>query len=552
MLKSISIRNYALIEKLDITLDNGFTTITGETGAGKSILLGAIGLMLGNRADIGVLFHNEKKCVVEGSFDISKYGLRSLFENNDVDYSDITVIRREILPQEKTRAFINDTPVQVSILKEIGTRLVDIHSQNQNLLLTDRSFYMQILDSTCSNKPILQEYSCIYSQYKRLVKEFNELNQLNNKSAADLEYFKFQFEELDNAKLVSGQQESLEEEQNLLQHTEEIIGLLSLINVSLSTQDGNILSQIATIRNPLHTLAKYVPKAEEYAERFEIAYAEIKDIAAELENYAETIDYNPVKLQSINDRLDLIYRLQKKHNALTIDELLQVKEDLEFKLNAISNHDEMLKKIEEQLVSTKDKLKVFADKMHKNRESIIVKIEKHIVEMLDYLGMPNSKLKIELIQTEDFTAHGIDKVEFMFTANKQIELQPLAKVASGGEKSRLMLSFKNLISSSISLPTIILDEIDTGISGEIANKMGKIMQNMAKNMQVISITHLPQIAAKSSRQFKVYKYDTDSATKTEIKQLTDNERIEEIAKMLSGENVTQSAISNAKELLLME
>lgn len=559
MLKSLSIRNYALIEELDVDFSDGLTIITGETGAGKSILVGALSLILGERADTRVLQDKDKKCIVEGTFDISNYLLEELFEKNDLDYEDITIIRRDINPAGKSRAFINDTPVNLNQLKELGTKLVDIHSQHQTLTLNSAGFQLSVVDAYAQHSGLLDDYKTKYREFKNIESELNNL--LEQEKNADLDFFQFQLDELEEASLQEGEQETLETECKTLSHAEEIKANLSQAILSLNSGDSNLLSQLSEINNLISQLGTYHPAIEELSERLNSSYIEIKDIAIELENMEEKTSHNPQRIEEINARLDMIYRLQQKHNLQTIEELLQLKNSLSKKLNGIVSLEDDIEKLKTKLAELSKKLSSLAKNISKNRVGAIPKIESEIRSLLGQMAMPNARLKIEHTAIDDYGSAGIDKIRFLFMANKGGDYQELSKVASGGELSRLMLSIKSVISQLTSLPTIIFDEIDKGVSGKIADKVGNIMKNMAKapprttvvgrgaGLQVITITHLPQIASKADMHFLAYKQSDARSTKSILKKLNELERIDEIAKLLSGEKLSTAAIDNAKELL---
>jgi len=549
MLVSLYIQNYALINSLNIELASGFTILTGETGAGKSILLGALSLIVGQRADTSVLNDKSNKCIVEGTFNISEYKLKTFFEANELDYAENTVIRREINAGGLSRAFINDTPVNLNILKELGWRLIDIHSQHQNLALSDNLYQLKVVDAYAQNADLLKEYELAFKIYKENLAEQQRVKELADKSKADQDYFQFQFNQLEEANFQIDEQANLELELETLTHAEEI--KLALITASQIINDEgiSILNQLKEAKNKLSQIKQYYPLAAEYCERMEIAYLELKDISSEASNKSDQIDFNPEKLLFLNQRLDLIYSLQQKHRVQTIAELLEIKETLQQKLSAISSYDLQLEKLEKIIAENKKQLTDLASKLTKKRTSVFVEIEKNIVANLVQLGMPNASFKINHEVFDEFKNTGTDKISFLFSANKNGELLDVFKVASGGELSRLMLSIKSLISSSSGLPTIIFDEIDSGVSGDIADKMAVIMRKMSSKMQVISITHLPQIASKGDSHFVVYKQDNQQTTYSNMKQLNNQERIIEIAKMLSGEKITEAALQNAKELL---
>jgi DNA repair protein RecN (Recombination protein N) len=549
MLKSLFVSNYALIDQVEIDFSNGFSVITGETGAGKSIILGALSLVLGQRSDTSVLKNKEKKSVIEGEFNIADYGFQSLFESEDVDYDDNTVIRREILTSGKSRAFVNDTPVNLSFLKSIANRLIDIHSQHQNLLLGDTQFQLNVVDTVAQNVKLLSDYKSCYKVYKKLLKERNELEEQNSKLQDDVDYMQFQFEQLKQLKLAKDEQAELEQESELLSHAEEIKGGLFGVIGLLNGDSSPVLGSLKEVLKYLEKVNNYLPDGESWKQRADSVYLELDDLVREIDNKMEGIEYDPERLQYINTRLDQIYSLQKKHKVDSIEELLKIQEELENKLSKISSFDEDLKEKQEQIDSSLKLLSQSSEKLSKSRKEVLKKIEKTIIGQLVELGMPNAVLVVECNKMQGFSETGIDDVNFLFSANKNGGISAIPKVASGGEMSRVMLCIKSLLSLSKGLPTIIFDEIDTGVSGEVADKMGRIMQEISDNIQVISITHLPQIAVKGRHHYKVYKTDSKIDTQTRIEQLNQERRVTEIAKMLSGSNLTDAALSNAKELL---
>jgi DNA repair protein RecN (Recombination protein N) len=549
MLKSLRIQNYALISELEIDFYSGLSIITGETGAGKSILLGALSLILGQRADSSFVNPNAEKCVVEAIFSIHEYNLKAFFTDNDIDYDNEITLRREIQSNGKSRAFINDTPVNLNQLKELGLNLVDIHSQHENLNLTDDVFQLKVVDSIAGHRNLITEYNQAYRQYKLLASELQQLQTIAEKSKTDTDYFQFQFNQLEQASLVENEQEELESELETLTHAEEI--KLNLINsIGLLSGDGaSIINNIKEVRNSLSKILKFYSPASGFDKRAESVYIELKDLSREIELLSEKIEYNPDRIKTVNERLDLIYNLQQKHRVKSVSELIMIKNDFLQKLNEINAYDNQVSELKQKLDTQHALLLKLSKEISQNRNNVIPSIEAEIINYLQLLGMPNGKFKIESEKLKDFSQNGLDKIIFLFSANKHIELQEVSKIASGGEISRLMLSLKALIAEKTALPTIIFDEIDSGISGEIADKMGSIMQRMADHMQVINITHLPQIAGKGKYHYLVYKTESETTTTTNIKKLNTDERILEIAKMLSGEELTEAALSNARELL---
>lgn len=549
MLKHLYIKNYALIDQLDIDFATGFSVITGETGAGKSIILGAIGLLLGQRADSKAVKTGCQKCTIEAQFDISRYNLNAWFDENELDIEEgECIIRRELTATGKSRGFINDTPVTVQQMKELGDMLVDIHSQHQNLLLQKTDFQLSILDIIADNEPLRADYQKTYVEYKKSIRELEELKQSLADSRDKEDLMRFQLEELSSANLTDGEQEELEQEQEVATHTEEIKTALYGAD-QLMSEEGATIDLLRQASNKLASVTQIYSKIEPLSERMESALIELKDIASEVAREADTIDFNPERMAAVTERLDLIYTLQRKHHAGNIAELLQEQERLSQIINGIDNSDEAIKEKEQLCSKLLDNATKLAGKLSQTRKKASTKIEKDICNRLEALGMPNVDFQIK-IEQGDLTPTGQDIVSFMFSANKGMALRPVAQVASGGEIARLMLSLKALISTTVKLPTIIFDEIDTGVSGKIAEKMAEIMKEMGNSgRQVISITHLPQIAALGIYHYKVEKHDTKEITTTIMRQLSDEERIDEIAQMLSGSDITDAAKTNAKELL---
>jgi DNA repair protein RecN (Recombination protein N) len=549
VLNYLSVKNYALIDSLEIEFNKGLSIITGETGAGKSILLGALSLILGQRADGSVLKNKDLKCVVEGNFSIEAYQLEEFFRQNEIDFEPISVLRREINPAGKSRAFINDTPVNLNVLNDLGLKLVDIHSQHQNLNLNDSGFQLNIIDTFAGNSEILDLYKNQYQEYVSLKKKLETLISDAGRSKDDFEYFQFQFDELEKAKLVENELENLENEQVTLSHTEEIQRNLGIIFNLLSENQESIISGLNESFKAANHVSPFLPELTEFTKRLESAYIEVQDISSEIEKIASHIHLDPERADFVNERLNLLYTLQKKHKAQSISELIGIKNDYYTRINDIESFDERLKALQNKFEKQKVKLDELSEQLSKKRKKSFPDIEKYVIDQLKSLGIPNAVFQITAEPHSDFTINGMDKINFMFTANKNTEVQNISKVASGGEMSRLMLSIKSLISKSAGLPSIIFDEIDTGVSGEIAYKMGSIMLNMSGLMQVISITHLPQVAAKGSAHYKVFKEEGTNHTSIRIIKLNDQERLLEIAKMLSGENLSQQALENAKVLL---
>ncbi|HLC83903.1 MAG TPA: DNA repair protein RecN [Bacteroidia bacterium] len=554
MLKHISVQNYALIDKLEVEFTDGLTIITGETGAGKSILLGALGLIAGSRADTQALQDKTKKCVVEASFNIKGYSLKEFFSANELDYDVTTSIRREIIPiaigtEGKSRAFINDTPVTLNQLKELAEYLIDIHSQHQTLTLNGSAFQLSVVDAFADHSSALEEYAEGFKKYKTLEKQLKELTEKESQAKKDLDYFQFQFNELEDANLKADQQLAMEQELETLNNAEDIKSNLSKAAHELSGGEQNLLSSLNEIKITLSGMAKFKSEINELSTRLSSAYIELKDITNELESLEQEIIYDPKRIEALTQKIDAVYRLQLKHQVKTIEELIAIKDDLSNKLLDFKSLEAEIEKVNKELNILQKSLMVLAKKMSAGRKKSIPKIEKEIASLLSSLSMPNAQLKVEHSETEILTVNGLDKVNFLFSANKGSDFKELNKVASGGELSRLMLSIKSLIAQLTALPTIIFDEIDTGVSGDVADKVGSIMDKMANKMQVITITHLPQIASKGKSHLFVYKEDKNNKTYSNIKKLTAEERVQEVAKMLSTGSPTAAAISNAKELL---
>lgn len=554
MIRHLHIENYALIEHLDLDLHHGFSVITGETGAGKSIIIGAIGLLMGQRADSRAIKTGAKRCVVEIEFDVRNYGMESFFEENDLDYDDgCCIIRRELTVAGKSRAFINDTPVQLTLLKEIGEVLIDVHSQHKNLLLGKENFQMSTLDILAQNDELLAEYRSKYTEYKLLKKKLEDAAANAKSSKEEEDFLRFQLDQLTEADLHEGEQEELEEEQDKLEHAEEI--KKSLYGASACLQaDGDSADVLSLIRqgiSELHSISSVYPAAGELAERMDSCYIELKDVSGELESMADDVEYNPQRLERVDNRLNTIYTLQKKHDVETVGELLTLQKELEDKLQDIDGSGERVEHLKLEVEVSRAEALVLAEKLSAARSQAAVRMENDMRDKLPPLGMPNVQFRCEVIPDENSLAeNGYDQVQFLFNANKSGELKPVSQVASGGEIARVMLAIKALIAGAVKLPTIIFDEIDTGVSGSVAEKMALMMKGMGQqNRQVISITHLPQIAACGRHHYKVYKEDTDDATLSHIVELNEEERVEELAHMLSGETLTQAAIDNAKALL---
>ncbi len=549
MLKSLSIKNYALIDSLIIDFSGDLNILTGETGAGKSILLGALGLIIGQRADSSVLRDKAEKCSAEGIFDIRNYGIQNFFSENELDYDDVTILRREITPQGKSRAFINDTPVNVKVLYDLGLKLIDIHSQHQNLDLNEKNYQLRVVDLVAGNGEILKTYSSEFKTYLSLQESLNKSLLQAEQSKKDLDYYQFQFQQLYEAKLVQNEQSELELLLEKLTHAEEIRLVFGQTYLALSEDERSVLSILKENLTSIGKLRAVLPEADQIYSRMETVYLELKDLASESSVIEDRTENNPEKIEQVNQRLDMIYSLQQKHRVSTVAELLQIQSDFEAKIQLVSSYDQDIEKYRNEIVAQKKILTELAGKISLKRKAVTTKIENKVIDILRNVGIPNAALQLKFSHLSEFSHSGLDEVSFMFSANKNQELQEIGKIASGGEMSRLMLAIKTLIADARSLPTIVFDEIDTGVSGEIAVKMGQILEQMSKTVQVLNITHLPQIAAKGNHHYKVYKFDLDDQTFTSIKKLSEQERVEEIAQMLSGENYSATALETAKELL---
>jgi len=550
MLKSIYIKKYALIDSLEIDFGPGFSVITGETGAGKSIILGALSLILGQRADVKAIKSGETKCVIEGVFDVSAYDLKSFCEEHDIEYdAKEYIFRREILSTGKSRAFLNDTPVSLNDLKELGEQLIDIHSQHKNLLLGDSRFQLQVMDILAGTKGILKEYKEAYGSYKQAGKALADLEEQARKSKEDEDYLRFQYDALSEAKLVEGEQDELEQELEMLDHAEDIKSTLFKVYSLLSEDESGVVSNLKQTINTAQNLTRIYPAAEDIIRRLDSAYIDLKDLSPEVERCAGDIEFSAERYAVVEDRLDMIYALQQKHRVSSVGDLISILKDIELKFESIDSFDERIKLLSADVAQKHTALLSLANKLSKQRRSATSKIEKQLVDKITPLGMPNVRFVCEITPKDEPDITGADNLAFMFSANKNVPLQPVSEVASGGEISRVMLCLKAMIAGATALPTIIFDEIDTGVSGEVADKMGVIMQEFGQQMQVIAITHLPQIAARGKTHYFVYKADNEDSTTTNLKELTTDERIRELAQMLSGSQITDAAIQNAKEML---
>lgn len=549
MLNHLSIQNYALIEKVEIDFPQGLTIITGETGAGKSILLGALSLIAGSRADSSALQDKTKKCIVEGHFDIKNYSLKSFFSANDLDHAEATVIRREVSPDGKSRAFINDTPVNLAQLRELSGRLIDIHSQHETLTLNESDYQLSVVDAFASTSESVLTYRSDYKKYKELDRSLLELTEKERQSKLDADYWQFQFNEFDEADLKEGEQEEIENELKVLNNSEEIKSVLTKCAAALNGGEVNVISSLSEIKTLLSGIAALNPGYAELLSRVNSSYIELKDIASEVESAEERTNYDPARAEKLSERIDLIYRLQKKHRVNSVEELLEVKKNVDIRLRDISSLSKEINYLQQEVEKLRQKLFLLAKRISAERKKSLSKLEKEVSQLLTTLAMPNAQFKVEHVLLETLTENGIDKMKFLFSANKGSDLKEISKVASGGELSRLMLSIKSLIAKKTALPSIIFDEIDTGVSGGVAEQVGRMIYDMSGSMQVFAITHLPQIASKGSSHFTVYKEENSNKTVTNIRKLSKEDRIKEIASMLSAGKATEVSIKNAKELL---
>lgn len=542
-----------MIDELHIRFDEGFSVVTGETGAGKSIILGALGLVLGQRADSKSIQSGADKCVVEAVFDVSAYQLEDFFLSHDLEYdAKNCILRRELMSSGKSRAFINDTPAPLSVVKALGDRLIDVHSQHQNLLLADTQFQMNVVDIMAKTESLLVAYRCEYDRYQSVVRQLEELEALAAKSRQDEDYLRFQVEELRAAQLTAGEQEELEAELETLSHTEEIKSALYKVTDNLIGEERGVVQQLKEALHDVEALEAYFPKAKDFADRLRSAWTDMADLASETDVLKEDVEFDPNRLEWVNERLNTIYSLQQKHRVPSVEELLAIQQQLTTQLSAIDLFDEQMETLTKQRETIYEALMVQAGALTARRHEAATEIEQQLVDRMVLLGIPNTHFGIELWPKEKPSADGMDEVCFLFSANKNEALKPVAQTASGGEISRLMLCIKAMIAGFAALPAIIFDEIDTGVSGEIADKMADIMQDLGQKMQVITITHLPQIAAKGRAHYFVYKEDTAERTLTRIRRLTTEERVNEVARMLSGASLTDAAVANAKALLQKE
>ena len=549
MLKSLSVENYALIESAYIDWTDGFSVITGETGSGKSILLGALGLIQGNRADVKTLKDGGKKCVVEAEFDVSGLDLHDFYAQNDMDDEDGCIIRREISPIGKSRAFVNDTPVPLFVLRDLSIRLIDIHSQHETLLLQQDGFQLHVLDVFAGLQSLVSEYSNFYKQYLSAKKKLANLSDSIENQKNNRDYIEFQAKQLHEAKLAVGEQEELEKEADKLSHANELKEAYSKALWLLSDKDNSVCSDLKTVGETLRSMISVNPELEMLCNRIDTTLIDLKDVVREVEHMTADATFDPQRLEFVEERLDAVYKLEKRHKVSSVEELLSIQKELEGQLLSIDTSDEELRACEKEVARLQENLTELANRMSVERKKACAPLEKKICGILQDLGIVNARFEISMQPLHVLGGMGMDAVTFLFSANKNSIPQPMANVASGGELSRVMLALKYVLSKTEKLPTVILDEIDTGVSGDVADRMGRFMKTMGDYMQVISITHLPQIASKGKTHYKVYKVDDENATVSHIKRLTEDERITEIAQMLSGSNLSDAALKNAKQLL---
>lgn len=549
MLTSLSIKNFALIDDLQLTTETGFTTLTGETGAGKSIILGALSLLLGKRADLDAVRDRSKKCVIEGEFAISEYRLQEVFDNEDLDYEDHSIIRREILPSGKSRGFVNDTPVRVKQMQELGKYLVDIHSQNESADLIQGNYRFDVIDALAQNKTLLSEYSLLYTDLKQYQKEYDRVKSEENEAASTHDYDLFLLQELREAGLQPGKQEELEQQQEVLSNVEVLKENLGSSAHQLAEEEIGVLNQLRDINLKMDGIKTYNKAYEELAERVNSILVEAEDVAVEIENQNESVEDDPQELQLINENLQEIYNLQKKHNTESEEELIQMTQDLQKRVDDFEQSEDRLNALQQNIDRLREKAKKKAKSLSTKRKKAAAEFSKAVEQTLDNLGMPEAEINIEFLKDEALNARGMDNMNWLLKANQGSRFQPIEKAASGGEQSRIILAIKSIMARYQHQPTIVFDEIDTGVSGEIAKKMGVVMQALARRRQVVSITHLPQIAAKGEHHFKVYKESSEGKTTTNIQALSKEERVIEIAGMLGGQDRSESARAHAKSLM---
>ncbi|MFZ6052151.1 DNA repair protein RecN [Halocola ammonii] len=549
MLRQLSIQNYALIENIEVELSNGLSVITGETGSGKSIILGALGLIIGERADTKTLRNPEVKCIVEAHFAIGEFNLRKFFEENDLDFDEETVVRREISPSGKSRAFINDTPVRLNELKAFGKQLIDIHSQHQNSLLYDRSFQLSIVDAFAQNDTVLKEYSIKFSSFRKLKSRLKDLEEKQAQSAQDEDYLNFQLEELDEANLDNLNLEEIEEELQTLNHAEDIKSSLARAFSKLDEDDFSVVVNLKDASNAIGEISHLSKNYQSLSERLKSALIEVQDIASEIEQTADQVEFDPERISLLTDQVNKIHSLEQKHRVSGVQELIETRESIREKLDNTANLEGDIETTKKELANAERELARVAKDLSERRKKQLPKVKKEVEEILSFVGMPHAELNPEIRESENYDALGKDHIDFLIKTNKGHQAQTIDKIASGGETSRVMLALKASISRHKALPVLILDEIDSGVSGEVASKMGEVMKEMSNNMQLITITHLPQIAGKGNHHFKVYKLTDSNSTSTYLTPLTGNDRVKEIAQMLSGEKTTEAAMNNARELM---
>jgi len=549
VLSNLSIKNYALIDELNVSFANGFTIITGETGAGKSILLGGLSLVLGKRADLGALRDKDKKCIIEAEFEIKKYNLKSFFKQNDLDYEDLTIVRREILPSGKSRAFINDTPITLDILSELGNQLIDVHSQHQTLQLGDNDFQLKVIDALADNKAVLADYSERLELYKNTSNKLKQLVDFQQNADKEYEYNNYLLKELEEASLKIGMQEELEQQHERLNNVEGIMEHLSKSEQLMNGDQVGLISLLSELKQTSNKLSELGSQYSDLNERIQSVFIEMDDIANELQSFQEQAEANPELLEEVSGKLQLLFNLQKKHAAFNVEELLKTKDALAEKVSVTENLEANIEKLEEDLSKNEAALREVAEKLTKRRGAVLLDLKQQLENSLSTLGMPSASFQIEINPSASYKINGRDDLSFLFSANKGSRFGELKKIASGGELSRIMLTIKAILAKYEHLPTMMFDEIDTGVSGEISNKMGDIMSSMSKTMQVFSITHLPQVASKGNEHFKVYKTDEKESTQTRMKKLSADERVVELAEMLGGSSLTDSAMAHARQLL---
>ncbi|MBX2829509.1 MAG: DNA repair protein RecN [Flavobacteriaceae bacterium] len=549
MITSLSIKNYALIEDIKVDFNKGLTIITGETGAGKSILLGALGMVLGNRADLKVMRDMDRKCIIEAHFSIGSYGLATLFAENDLDYEEQTILRREILPSGKSRAFVNDTPVTLQQMQVLGERLIDVHSQHETRTLASEAYQMEVVDALAGNSEVLEAYRTSLNAYRSLKKKLSQLREQREQALKDLDYHNFLYNELVEANLASIQQEELEETYEKLNNAEEIQGVLAQVSQALSNEMTGSITGLRTALTELGKIRSFSSAYDSLWQRVNSVIIELEDVGDEVMNAADTLEVNPQLLLEVQDKMQTLFRLQQKHGVAEVSELLEIQAELAEKVDASSQIDDTIQDLEEQVARAKEYTSGSADKLNERRMEAMPVLKQKLEAFLSGLGLPNAQFQFRLNVLEAFRSDGNAQLELLFTANKGSGMGPLGKVASGGEMSRIMLAIKAILTDYKELPTLIFDEIDTGVSGEVAHKMAEIMSGMSKNMQVLSITHLPQIAAKGDYHKRVFKNDRDNITTTHIKELTLEDRVIEIAQMIGGNTLSDSAIAHAKQLL---